>query len=787
MKNNYWLKKRYKTLVAFCTFCFVSYSQSYIIKGVVTDNNATPIEYFNAVLLSSVDSSLVVGGAFFEGEFSLEYKLKQPLLLKMSGLGYKNLYKLLPESIPNIFETDTLHLEPVSLDEITVLAKRPVFSHNGGNLNIIVKSTILEDAGSALDVLKLSPGLLIDNSNNILIFGKGIPLIIIDGREISSRQELETLQSNQIDRISIDRNPSAQYSSSARAVIIIETLQRKSDQLSLQLFNSVAFAREICNKSGFSINAKQNKLSGFINYVYATNNYRNNIEAYENNILSDYTINNESYSVEESSSNNHNLMLGSEYVINEASSFNFIYNLSLENDYVDQETDQIIQKADDAPITRQIFQDGDDNNYLHNFSLGYKVSPDSIRKFIIQTDYARKSAEGATNISEKNINNGTASCSILDNKNTYDVFTIKSEYNYPVYKGLNMLTGARMAFISNNGRTQLTESNINGIRYSDKQNITDRIMAAYLLTEKKSGDIFIEGGIRTEYTQTKVMANSIDVLDSTYLQFFPSMNFNVDLSEEIAIALNYNKKISRPDFNELDPSVVYFDSLSYGQGNPTLKPSIIHSIAFDIELPFSLYFSAEYNYTRNTRIVSALNDNINPHIIKYTPINIDKSRYLEFGLSYSYSGKRFSTNTSCYVEFPYVNIPYLNTLVKQRTPGWYFASSNDYTFGKIFTFYCNLSYQSRNVELMTEYEPSCNIKTGIKGKFFNKKLLVSLDANNIFKTDKSEWNDKYGNITSGQKTNYDNRYIRISLRYNFNDFKSNNKHQNGNEDELNRL
>lgn len=779
--------KSYSITVVLLVICDLCFSQQYVVNGVVNDNYNSPVEYFNAVLLNPVDSSLVVGGAFIDGVFTLEYRTKQPLLLKLSGLGYMDLYRLLPVNISNSFDLDTLHLESISLDEINVIAKRPVFIHNGGKLNITVSSTTLEDAGTTIDVLKLSPGLLVDNNNNVSVFGKGAPLVFIDGREVQSLQELETLQSNQIEHITIDRNPSAKYNSAAKAIVLIETIKKKSDQLSLQLSQNITLARKISSKTGFVIKAKRNKFSGHVNYFFGNNNHRNFSQVYERNFLDGYSIYNLSNTESDSNSDNHNLLLGAEYNVNTNSSFSFLYNLLYENDLVYKDAEQVITRSGDESMSRNIFQDGNEKSCLHNISLGYRLSSDSTRRFLIQTDYAKKSNNGTTLISENDLSSQMDSRSSVDNINSFDVMTIKSEYSHHIVKGVSLLYGARMAHISNDGRAQLFETSTKKISYNDKQSITDNIMAGYLLAERKSDKTSLEVGMRTEFTHTKVGANSLDILDSSYVHLFPSICFNITLTDEAAITLNYNKKISRPDFDELNPSVVYYDSLSYGKGNPSVKPSIIHSVGCEIELPFSLFFSAEYNYERNARIVTAVNDKNNPHVIKYTPINIDNSRFIDLGLSYNFSGKRFTTNASCYVEFPYVVIPFMNQELKQRTTGWFLSSSNDYSFSKAFSLYCNLSYQSKTVELMTEYKPCLNLKAGLRGKFFNKRLLVSIDANNILDSYKSDWSDRYGNISSRQITNYDNRYLRFSLRYSFNDLTPSKLRQIGNDDELNRL
>jgi hypothetical protein len=80
-----------------------------------------------------------------------------------------------------------------------------------------------------------------------------------------------------------------------------------------------------------------------------------------------------------------------------------------------------------------------------------------------------------------------------------------------------------------------------------------------------------------------------------------------------------------------------------------------------------------------------------------------------------------------------------------------------------------------------------DLYSGFDVNFFEKRLQISIDADDILNTNDSWWEDRYGNVVSGMNRDADNRVIRFSIKYNFNHFKGGAKNKSASEDELKRL
>ena len=211
--------KYFLLLAAFLTAVSVEAQQ---LKGRVADAQGQPVVFANVVLLRA-DSSFVSGNVSDEaGNFSLDLA-GNPALLKVSYIGYQDLF------ISLAGETDlgTIQLreEATALGEVVVRGTIPITRLKGDALVTSVENSVLAEVGSANDVLAKVPGVL-KKGKDFEVFGKGTPLIYINGRKVRDLQELEQLNSDEIRNVEVIRNPGARYDATVTAVIRIRTIRR---------------------------------------------------------------------------------------------------------------------------------------------------------------------------------------------------------------------------------------------------------------------------------------------------------------------------------------------------------------------------------------------------------------------------------------------------------------------------------------------------------------------------------------------------------------------------------
>ena len=131
---------------------------SQTITGKVMDENNSPLDYVNVVLLKA-DSTYMSGTVTDQnGVFLFENTPDIPKFVKISSIGYTERIF----DIPSSGNVGTVYLEPttVMLGEVVVKSDRPVTAIKGDALVTSVAGTQLEHAGTAEDVLVQVPMVL---------------------------------------------------------------------------------------------------------------------------------------------------------------------------------------------------------------------------------------------------------------------------------------------------------------------------------------------------------------------------------------------------------------------------------------------------------------------------------------------------------------------------------------------------------------------------------------------------------------------------------------------------
>ncbi|MBP5537030.1 MAG: carboxypeptidase regulatory-like domain-containing protein, partial [Bacteroidales bacterium] len=198
-------------------------------KGRVIDQKGEPVEYANVVVLSKADSSVVCGTVTAEdGSFNIVTNETDGIMM-VAMIGYGTQYL-----VPVDGAVITLIEDAVMLEGAVATAVMPKTKLTGEGLQTSVRGSVLENVGTANDVLAKTPG-IIKGQNGLEVIGKGSPLVYINGRKMTDASELDRLQSNEIQSIEVITNPGAQYDATVRSVVRIRTVKRQGDGFGFSL------------------------------------------------------------------------------------------------------------------------------------------------------------------------------------------------------------------------------------------------------------------------------------------------------------------------------------------------------------------------------------------------------------------------------------------------------------------------------------------------------------------------------------------------------------------------
>ena len=192
------------------------YAQSgkerFVGRVVDTETNQ-PVPFATVRLLALPDSTLLGGGATDAiGKFQLSVPTAtkaKSLLLQVSYIGYKPVFHLISISRKSTsYELGNINLTPESyaLDEAVVVGQAPM-AVTEGDTTVFNASAYRTPEGSMLeDLVKQLPGGEIDGDGKLLIHGKEVKKILVDGKEFFSddpQAALKNLPVEMVDRKSV--------------------------------------------------------------------------------------------------------------------------------------------------------------------------------------------------------------------------------------------------------------------------------------------------------------------------------------------------------------------------------------------------------------------------------------------------------------------------------------------------------------------------------------------------------------------------------------------------------
>ncbi|MBO4380016.1 MAG: TonB-dependent receptor, partial [Muribaculaceae bacterium] len=221
-----------RNILSILTLFVAIYATATDFYGKVVDENGEAIEFATVSLLNTADSTFICGATTAaDGSFSLSCNINKAIA-RITYIGY------MPSFVNTSGDIGTVALTPEEsmLSEVAVTATRPTYKLTTEGIKTEVDGTLLSKVGTANKVLENLPGVQ-KKADGIEVFGKGTPLIYVDGRQLREKGELDQIQSENIKSVELITNPGAKYKANVEAVILIKTKRQQGEGFS---FNTTA-------------------------------------------------------------------------------------------------------------------------------------------------------------------------------------------------------------------------------------------------------------------------------------------------------------------------------------------------------------------------------------------------------------------------------------------------------------------------------------------------------------------------------------------------------------------
>ena len=781
------------------------------VTGSVTDHNNKALAATTISLLRAKDSSLVKAGiSDANGKFEIPVKIGS-YLLSYSLVGFENNYS--PVFSVNDGQTivaKTVSLSPLvsKLQGITITSKKPMIEVKADKTVFNVEASINATGSNALELLQKSPGIQVDNNDNISMKGKTGVRVYVDGKMMQLDTKdlaayLKSINSNDIEAIEMISNPSAKYDASGNAGIINIRL-KKNKKFGTNGSANLGLVQGVTPKGNGSVNLnyRDKKINVFSNVSANIGDYQNILNLYR--IQKDTLY--DQKSTNGNSNKNINIKAGADYFINDKSTIGVMATSSFgKNEWSsDSKTPIYYQPTGEFIKSLQAFNNIPGTRTNANFNINYRYADTSGREINFDGDYGL--FRGTGHSYQPNYyygDNNNLLYSIINRNSTptdIDIYTAKIDAEQKLGKG-KLGYGVKTSFVTTKNTFDFFNDNSNGVpvKILERSNgftYKENVNAAYVNYQRElNAKWSFQAGLRAEQTNSDGILTRADGtlqddnrVKRNYLDFFPSAALTWNVNKKNAFNLTFSRRIDRPTYQDLNPFENKLDELTYEKGNAFLRPQYTNSV--ELTHTFIGMINTTIGYSHVKDYATQVTDTVgNATFIQQK--NLATQQILSFSIGSPLPIKKW-WNGYANIWYNYqmfdgaindkalsINIPSYGAYVQQS-----FTLGNDYT-AELSGYFNGPSVWGATWKTKSQG----GVDVGLQKAILQKKATIKISATDIFKTNPwSAISDFGGTYIKGSGA-WESRTFRISFNWRFgsNQIKNSRERKTGLESEAKRI
>lgn len=759
------------------------------LKGTITDENGHPVAYANVMLEERADSAFINGAVSDEkGMFALNYTGKTPFqsdrnLLKVTSIGYKTAYYSVVSAEVGVLR---LKADASELKGITVNGSRPLYRMSSGGFITDVETSVLSKAGTAEDVLKHIPGVM-KKKDSFEVFGKGTPIIYINGRKVQDLSELDNLKSEDIKEVELIRNPGAAYDAEVEAVIKIKTKRIKGEGFGFDVRSSYYQSKKADWIQQINLNYHHDRwdLFGTFKYVHLEDYSKEPITQltqttdtlWQQQNIGHSTFHSETYTA----------IAGLSYALNSENSIGARYTATFKPyDTTDGTFDNTVittprdREFYDRSFTVMRQVDKARPTHLLNVYYNGKIGKTSID---FNTDYMQSRY---TNHSD-----GQESSEELDNREIISNNEVKNRLVASKLVLQSHLFGGNLSWGMEYSFTDRTDIYLNETgKYvpSSASRLKEQHTSPFLEYTRMTPIGQLTAGLRYERVKFDYYDQDVWQSDGSrkYGDLFPSFSWGGQLGK-VQLQLNYTTKTIRPTYRQLSNNVQYANRFTMQKGNPLLKPSYIHTVGLSGMWKF-LSASVSFEDAKDKMVWTGQQVNPESPLVYISFRNLKDLKSMSFNLSASPKIGCWSPVLYLELQKQWLNYQSLGKDIKLNRPLFIGMFNNAFTLPKGFIFNVDFTYVGKgNTMNVYLHKARPQLDLSLVKTFFHDRLSVQLQGDDLFRK-MIDANRLYDTHSVFENANvYDTREFSITVRYKFNSGKNRYKGTGAGNEEKNRL
>ncbi len=708
------------------------------ISGKVLDEgNNQPLAFASVVLKTQEET--VISGTITDndGKFKLTELATGTYVLEIEFIGFTSNKTTVSLQEDEIINLPVLYLsESVErLEGVTITSHKSTIEQRLDRKVVNVGKDLISQGPSAIDLMNNLPSVNINSDGNISFRGSENVRILVDGKLSNLENPAEVLQqipSNSIKKIELITNPSAKYNPDGLNGIINIVLKKTAQEGWNVAFsaNSIIAQEERYNSS-LSLNFKPKKTNYYLEY---NNGFGDQII---DGVLNRFDLNSNQITRSAYNRNSNVIKLGVDFYPFENTIFSVFTNQNFYNLEIDGDKDVVFD--DDAQLNFSLYDLLTRNNHTQTYNADYK--------WLINGDAHFLELEGNYNLFNGDLNNdfdfmGNTSVpsyieTVDDNRS---VLTLNLDYSMPLGEKAKLEMGGE----SRINRIENNYASTNGSIQNSTFQYDRDIYSSYLMYSTTLGKFNLNLGSRFEYYLVDASFNQeqsvVELFNQELFNAFPSLFLSYKPSEESnhQYQLSYGRRIERPSFRQVNPIRQTTTPQVLVTGNFALRPQFSNSIEANHIYRFnkgSISSSVFYRRIQDEINRIGIFDQGDPNLLRLSYDNFDSNNAygIEVGSNLKLANWwRTNANIEFYTRQQRGNIEgeavtVQNTLTNLK---W----THNFTINKHITASLFGFYSGRQEILQYELKPNYYVNMGLRYNFANGKGSLSINANDVFGT-----------------------------------------------------
>ncbi len=759
-------------------------------QGRVADAQGRPVAFANVVALAPADSAVVAACVSGEdGAWHLPDTLDVQLL-RVAALGYEPLYYRVAEKVSTL--TLVLREErSQTLGEATVAVRRPVAKLEGGALVTTIEHTALSKAGSAEDVLAQVPGIIRKNDEDgtLEVIGRGAPLIYINGRQLRDLSELKQLRSEEIKSVEVIHTPGARYDASVSAVVRIRTVRRKGEGWGVSLSEDYGQGKYATNNTRLKVNYRKNGID-----IYAGGNFEAR-KHYWNSLSDQVTATPDTLWM---------LPMGQDAVSeNLEAGFDAGFNLDLGDSHalgVRYQAQKLLKTDAGISLDSRIQANGE---YYDELTNRIRMEGDADWQHALNAYYAGRLGKGELTLDADFFADGKQDAThtheqsaefedrsfTSENRTRNRLVATKAQYEWPWLKG-KVAVGGQFT-LTNRHDDYLIPSNDFGVATSfskqRERNAAAFVQYSALLARRYqlTAGVRYEHAVYDYYQNGERQAGQSPVYDNV----FPSLSLATALgrkADKVQLMLAYTAKTQRPNYAQLSNNVSYGNRFLLQTGNPHLKPTVQHNVAFTAVWKF-LQGVATFDHFKDGILFWGTSNPQKPAITTVSHINKSYSQFQAVLTAAPHFGFYHPSYTLVYHQ-SYLRMPVVGGTRSFNNPMFLAFLGNVFDLPVGFKLNLTYRYQSRgsyqNVDIL---KPTHWLEAYVTKSFLQDALTVNAGCQDILHRSENRVAIDMESSRFIQGGVGDTRRFYLKMSYNFNAMRNKSRSKSEVEQTIKRL